>query len=85
MSYDIGKVKDILKSVFSDIGYKTSTISFKCPSPVGVSIANLKEGISIDFLNTKNLYEFSSACHKIDASNRNFGAPARPKPPNPRK
>ena len=30
-------------------------------------------------------YEFSSACHKIDASNRNFGAPARPKPPNPRK
>jgi hypothetical protein len=55
MSYDISKIKDIIASIFSESGYKTSTISFKCPSPVGISIANLKEGISIDFLNTKNL------------------------------
>jgi hypothetical protein len=55
MSYDIGKVKDILKSVFSDIGYKTSSLSFKCPSPLGVSIADNKDGVNIDFTDPKSL------------------------------
>jgi len=55
MSYDIGKVKDILKSVFSDIGYKTSSLSFQCPSPLGVSIADNKDGVNIDFTDPKSL------------------------------
>ena len=55
MNYDISKIKDILKSIFSDIGYKTSSISFKCPSPLCLSIANLKESINIDFINSKIL------------------------------
>lgn len=55
MNYDISKIKDILTSIFSDIGYKTSAISFKCPSPLCLSIASLKESINIDFINSKIL------------------------------
>jgi hypothetical protein len=55
MSYDISKIKDILTSVFSDIGYKAGGISIKCPSPVGLCVTNKKDAINIDFTNTKDL------------------------------
>jgi hypothetical protein len=55
MNYDISKIKDIFKSVFSDMGYETSGMSFKCPSPLGISIADSADAIDINFTNSKNL------------------------------